>query len=231
MAKEFQADPNAGLDEETQRLAQAALAKRKQGKEPNSRELAALQRVKNHREEQDRWRYYQSIPKKHWQEMSGRQHKTLGEQAARYGIPISGPTIDLRGVARWIHDFLAENGPLLLREQGPDALLRGDVDDSPALEKLREESYKYKRLERLEKEKTLLPRQQVHAAFVRVAACLRAAGEQLQKQHGPDALDCLNESLDDAQRELESLLGQAEMSIYSSQFDDLEPLPPAEPAA
>ena len=39
-------------------------------------------------EEADRWRFYGSIPKKHWVKLSGRQHKILDDQASRYGLPI-----------------------------------------------------------------------------------------------------------------------------------------------
>ncbi len=39
--------------------------------------------------------------------MSGRQAKVLQEQAARYGIPFGGSTIDLPEVVRALHDFLA----------------------------------------------------------------------------------------------------------------------------
>ena len=51
----------------------------------------------------------ETVTKGTWVKWSGRQHKTLGEQAARYGVPIGGATISLPEVARWLHDFLARN--------------------------------------------------------------------------------------------------------------------------
>jgi hypothetical protein len=43
-----------------------------------------------------------------------------------------------------------------------------------------------------------------------VAAVLRAAGDALQREYGPGAVEILNESLDDAQREVERFFGDVE---------------------
>src|SRR3954464_8087314 len=91
------------------RQAAEAYAKVSRGEELTVREQSVLKRFEKDREEQLRWKYYASIPQKHWRTMSGRQTKVLQEQADRYGIPFGGATVDLSRVVRCIHDFLAAN--------------------------------------------------------------------------------------------------------------------------
>ena len=83
------------------------------GETPSAQELAALKRIEKAQEEADRWRYYHSIPQKHWATMSGRQPKILAEQAGRYGLPFGGALIDLQALAKAFHDFLAANAASL----------------------------------------------------------------------------------------------------------------------
>ena len=168
-------------------------------------EREALKRHEKQKEERLRWQYYRSIPQKHWRQMSGRQTKVLNEQAARYGIPLGGARIDLPAVVKALHDFLAANAQKLARDE--DDLLAGG--GSPALERYREERAKLARLERLERQSRLLPRNEVREALGRIAAVLRAAGDALQRQFGAAAVEILYEALDDAQRELDQSLGEA----------------------
>ena len=56
--------------------------------------------MKKLKEEQLRWRYYRTIPQKHWKVMSGRQTKVLAEQAQRYGLPFGSASIDLPAVVK-----------------------------------------------------------------------------------------------------------------------------------
>ncbi|MCA9056384.1 MAG: hypothetical protein KDA75_21295, partial [Planctomycetaceae bacterium] len=181
---------------------QAARAYRKvmSGEQPTSAEQAALRRYEKQQEEQRRWQYYESIPQKHWRQMSGRQTKVLQEQAERYGLPFGGRTINLPQVVRALHDFLAANARRLATDD--DDLLHADVS-SPALERYREERALLARLDRLEREQTLVPRHSVRDGLERIAAILRTAGEQLQREFGPEAMELLHEALDDAQREVE----------------------------
>src|SRR4030065_190528 len=97
-------------------LVAQALRKVAQGEEPTPKERSALRRYEKKQEETRRWQYYASIPQKHWREMSGRQSKVLNEQAARYGIPFGGPTINLPDVARALPDFLAAQAAKLRGE-------------------------------------------------------------------------------------------------------------------
>ena len=170
-------------------------------------ERAALKRHEKDKEERLRWGYYAGIPQKHWRQMSGRQTKVLNEQAARYGIPFGGATINLPAVVRALHDFLAENAVKLARDEDP--LLQGGPA-SPALERYREERAILARLDRMEREGLLLPRDTVRQAMCRIAAILRGAGDALQRQCGAAAMEILYEALDDAQREMDRSFGEVD---------------------
>ena len=190
------------LDKE---MAAQAYRKVMAGQQPTSREQAALGRYEKQQEEQRRWQYYAAIPQKHWREMSGRQTKVLNEQADRYGIPFGGRTICLPDVVRALHDFLATNARKLAADDDDD-LMHSDAV-SPALERYREERAQLARLDRLEREGRLVPRDGVREGLGQIAALLRSAGETLQREYGTDALEILNEALEDAQREIDRLFG------------------------
>jgi len=168
-------------------------------------ERDALRRHEKDKEERLRWQYYESIPQKHWRAMSGRQTKVINEQAERYGLPMGGPVISLPKLARALHDFLADNALKLARDVEGDALMLGG--SSPALERYREERAALARLDRLERERQLLPRDKAREALGRIAALLRGAGETLQRQFGSGAVEILYEAIDDAQREIEQSFG------------------------
>lgn len=185
--------------EQIEQRARECLRKQNAGIKPSKSEEAALRVLRGQREEAERWKHYASIPKKHYVQMSGRQHKILDEQCSRYGIPIRGETVDLGRVLVWLHDFLAENGPLLLRTVGSDQLLSGELADSPALEKLREVTFRLKELEYKERKGNLIPREEIHDAFQQFANRIRSAGDQLQRKFGPDALEILNSAIDAAE--------------------------------
>jgi hypothetical protein len=197
--------PN-GVTTLDRKLAATAYKKTLEGKELTSREQSVLKRFEKEKEERLRWQYYRSIPQKHWRQMSGRQTKVLQEQALAYGIPFSGATIDLTAVARGLHDFLADNAQKLARDD--DDLMQGSA--SPALERYREERAALARLDRLERERKLMRRDEVRESLGRIAAMLRSAGDTLQRQYGQGAADVLLEALDDAAREIERSFGTAE---------------------
>ncbi|MCO6438171.1 MAG: hypothetical protein J5J06_13840 [Phycisphaerae bacterium] len=166
-------------------------------------ERDALRRHEKAKEERLRWQHYSSIPQKHWRQMSGRQTKILNEQAERYGIPFGGRFIDLPKVVRALHDFLAANKYRLASES--DDMLQGG--SSPALERYRTERAELARLDRLERQRQLLPRDEVREALGQIASILREAGESLQRQFGRAAAEVLYEALDDAEREITRTLG------------------------
>jgi hypothetical protein len=196
----------ASLSSIDQRSAAEAYGKLSRGQQLTSREKTALKKFEREREEQLRWKYYRSIPQKHWRQMSGRQAKVLNEQAERYGLPIGEAVIDLPKVVRSLHDFLAANAVKLAAAD--DALMLGS--GSPALERYREERAALARLDRLQREGQLLPRDQVRDGLGRIAATIRAAGDALARQFGNEALELLVEALDDAQAEIGKIFGDAD---------------------
>src|ERR1044071_9830517 len=143
------------------------------GQELTDKERRALNRHEKEKEERLRWKFYGSIPQKHWREMSGRQTKVINEQAQRYGIPFGGPTVNLPAGVRAFHDFLATNAQKLAAED--DSLMLGN--GSPALERYREERAAIARLDRMERERLLLPRDEVREGLGRIASGIRGAGE------------------------------------------------------
>jgi len=169
-------------------------------------ERAALKRHEREKEERLRWQYYAAVPQKHWRQMSGRQTKVLNEQAQRYGIPFGGPAINLPAVVRAFHDFLADNAQKLARDEDP--LMQGT--GSPALERYREERAAMARLDRLEREQQLVPRDAARESLGRIAAILRGAGDTLQREFGLAAVEVLYEALDDSQREIDRIFGDAD---------------------
>ena len=112
--------PSESVSEQMENdAARMALERAAAGEKLTIAELRAIRVVENRRDSRDRWIHYETIPKKDYREMSGRQAKIINEQANRYGIPIAGRTISLPALLRWLHDFLAEK----------QHILRRDVDD------------------------------------------------------------------------------------------------------
>jgi hypothetical protein len=190
-------------------------------KELTKQESVALKRHEKEKEERLRWNYYGNIPQKHWREMSGRQTKVLNEQALRYGIPFGGATINLPNVVRAFHDFLADNAVKLARDDDP--LMQGV--GSPALERYREERALIARLDRLEREARLIPRDEIRESLGRIAAILRGAGDGIQRRFGNEAVEMLHEALADAQREINRMFAveEHEAEPTDEHFDPPDP--------
>lgn len=93
----------------------------------------------------------------------------------------------------------------LQRRGTPDALLTGS--DSPALERYRQERAQLARLDRLERERELLPQADVRAGFTIIANLLRSAGDSLQQQFGQDAHAILEDAWSEATREFSVRFG------------------------
>ncbi|MDA7504041.1 hypothetical protein N8553_03570 [bacterium] len=196
---------NGQLSQQLDReMASRAYRKVMSGETLNAQERAALKRYEKEQEETRRWQYYESIPQKHWRQMSGRQTKVINEQAERYGIPFGGRTINLSKVVHALHEFLAANARRFMDDD--DDLLNGNVS-SPALERYREERAKLARLDRLEREQKLIPRDEIRQGLGQVAAILRTAGDVLQRDFGNAAVEILNEALDDAAEAISQLCG------------------------
>ena len=184
-------------------LAKQCREKRARGEKPLQNEVRALHKIEKAAQEQLAWQVYAKIPKRHWREMSGRQTKVINEQALRYGLPFGGAVINLPEVVSALHNFLAVNAKKLAAADDDDPLLAGVA--SPALEQYRRERTKLARMDRLEREQELLPRELVHECLMRVAYIIRAAGDTLARLHGNDAAEILTDALQDAQRDINTL--------------------------
>jgi len=180
-----------------QRLAAAALEKRRLGQRVTREESAALRRVQKARDAELRAGHYRSVPKRDWQRWSGRQQKVLNEQAARYGIPIHRATINLEELAAWLHDFLARNHLKLNAPDDADPAIAGAT--SPGLERKRLADAARAELRYQQELGTWIPRRFVHTGFALLSSILRQAGERLQRECGLEAHAILDEALDDAQ--------------------------------
>jgi hypothetical protein len=185
-----------------QALAADCQRKRKAGQQPKAVELAAFRRVSAWQEEELRWKYYEAIPKGHYNRLSGRPNKVLDEQALRYQLPLQGPTVNLQAVLTAFHDLLAKYRDRLVDDD--DEAMQGEI--TPALEKWREEKWKLARLERQEREGLLLPRDVLHDCLQKIASQLREQGEFLQREFGSEALDGWNERLETIQQTVDELL-------------------------
>ncbi|QDU28855.1 hypothetical protein ETAA8_39600 [Anatilimnocola aggregata] len=201
--------PKSASEAAAQREAAAAYKKVLSGESLSNREQTALKKFERDKEEKLRWQYYGKIPQKHWREMSGRQTKVLHEQAGLYGLPFGGANICLPDVVLALHNFLAANARKLA---APDDELMQSGANSPALERYREERATLAKLERQEREGTLLPRDEARDGLGRIATRLRAAGELLERQFGPEAREILDEALSDADREIEQVFGGTDES-------------------
>jgi len=100
-------------------------------------------------------------------------------------------SFDLIAVVRWKIEQAEK-----LNQGDADPLMSGG--GSEALERYRDEKAKIARLDRLVKEDTLLPRDEVRSCLEQIAAIVRGAGERLAREHGDDARKVLDEALDDA---------------------------------
>jgi hypothetical protein len=204
--------PVTASEADFRRMVAAGRRKVKNGQTLTNQESAAVKKADRAQEEGLRWKYYATIPKKHWEKMSGRHRGQLTEQADRYDIPFGGAVIDLTKVVPDLHKFLAANALKLAKPDDP--LMAGG--DSPMLEKYREEQYLMAKLKRGEMERTLIPRDETRMCMGRMASILRNCGEVLQRQFGPGALDVLNEALDDAEGEVNRCLGELETKAENS---------------
>ena len=209
------------ITDHDRRLAKAALEKRRMGKRPTYHEERALEKIERDDEERRRWEYYKSIPKRHYRKMSGRQSRTLNEQAERYGIPIDDETIDLREVLKWLHNFLAEHkhalqtgNPLL---DGCSQALKDEYVRCQIAEKT--EKAKLAHYDRLEREGALRDAAAIRTLLSGMARIHRGKLEALGRLHGPAAAKIIGEGWDDAQRLIDKFFAESAKSD-SGQPDD-----------
>ena len=200
-------------------LAASALRKRSAGGNPTGAERGALKRIEAAKEHDLRWQYLHTTRKKDYLEMSGRQAKVVNDQARRYGIPLLGRTIDLAAVIHWVHDWLAENARKLSAiEMDEDPAFAGG--DSEWLEKYRKEKTLMARLERLEREGSLVRLDRTREGMSIFAGHIRDATEVLRRQYGPDAQRILDDHLNNALRDTLDHFGSLDDKPDDSDDDD-----------
>lgn len=76
--------------------------------------------------------------------------------------------------------------------------------DSPALERYRDEKAKLARLDRLQREGELVRAADIEEMLNSFSSLIRSTGEQLRRQFGNDALQILDEALDECDRLIDS---------------------------
>jgi phage terminase Nu1 subunit (DNA packaging protein) len=189
---------------EDRQLAVSAAGKKRAGQTLTRPEERALRRVQAFQDEQDRWRHYAAIPKGHYCKLSARQQKVVDEQARRYGLPVLGEQIDLAAVLVRFHDLLRDHGDKIVSGDEEDELLQGP--NSPALERWRNERAKIARMERLELQGQLLPREVVRRSLQIIAQQISSLGEKLHRDFGPTAQKSVFTTVDSIERELRKLL-------------------------
>lgn len=128
--------------------------------------------------------------------MSGRPAQVINDQAANYGLPIGDAVIDLPDFIRAFHDFLKRNSRKLSRDED-DPMMSGE--NTQAIERYRLAKAKLAEMELEDRRKETINRDELHAVLGKMAGLFRGCGEALQKQYGPDALELLNETLEDVE--------------------------------
>lgn len=173
-------------------LVAEALQRKQRGETPTRKQAAALERFKRAHEENQRWDYYRTIPQKHWRAMSGRQTKVLNEQAARYGLPFGGRTIDLTYLVRKLHDFLADKARKLAADDESEAMA-GPA--TPSLEEFRRQAARRMRVQADLAEQAVVPRETVAELHGMLAAMLHATAKRMESEHGAEVADQLRETI------------------------------------
>lgn len=193
----------AGRDE----IVERAIRKQQAGAALSARERKAFEKWSQEQNERRGLLFLAELPKKFWQQWSGRQHKVLNEQAELYGIPIGAATIDVREVAKWLHDFLSEHKQVL-----PELVRVGELEPKTlkgqlVAQKVRQLENRNRLLEDqlATNRHTLIPRSEIHEYMIRAANLLRSAGERLEKRFGQDASDILLDALASFERLISEL--------------------------
>ena len=190
------------LDQIDKQLVVAALRKRNAGQRITGQEREALKRFEKKRDEDQRWEHYHKCPQKDFLLMSGRQAKQLREQAARYGIPFDGRTINLAAFVKWVYDFLSKYARIIALADAEDL---GSQTGSPWQDKLREETFYIRRLDRQKREGELVDRHVMHDGLARMAVVFRKVGERLERRHGHEAFAIYEEGLKVMEHEINQL--------------------------
>ncbi len=184
-----------------QQLAMAALEKQRRGEKATREELAALRRIESVKEEEQRQAIFAAVKKGEWSTWSGRQIKTINEQAERYGAPLVGATFSLPAFAKWFHDWLAEIAPILSA-----AAVNGEGGESEALEAFRRARAKREELAYLRDLDQYVDIDKIREGLSLFSSILRKASEKIGRKF-PEAQTILDEAIEEAIHVFESHFG------------------------
>lgn len=159
-----------------------------------------------------RWEHYRSIPAKHWIEMSGRQAKTLIEQAERYGIPFGGAVVDLPAVVKALHDFFHDHGRhfAAVLARGDDELMAGGETSDEALRRYRMAKAADAEYELELKKKALMTRDTVFETLGGFCNSIKRSMQILERDFGKDAVDVVQQGLEEVMRAYDALAASQE---------------------
>jgi hypothetical protein len=143
----------------------------------------------------------QRVPQSLWRQWSGRQWKTLSEQAKRYGFPLDAEGIDLPLFVQWFHNFLSTNAKKL------NAKPRKRVDASPWLEKCREERARLLEIQRHTAEESYLSIEPIRQFHNEIAAIRLRTRERLELHFDGDDRDFVAEQFEDEFANVDRLIG------------------------
>lgn len=162
-------------------------------------------------------------------EASNYSQKTISEWRNRPGFPVEGDgTYDIWAVCCWWHKQEALKAARKSANV-PEELEPG-AGDSPWLEKYREVKTHRENLKLETERKNLIPRQSVHDMLMQIANLIRGAGETLQTQFGPAALDVLDTTLTEAETIINAAFGPDDSDSDSDEFDPADGPEPTGPA-
>jgi len=123
---------------------------------------------------------------------------TLTERLAHPGCPVKRrppwPRSVVRTLKRWAASKSRDNA------ETPNV-------ESPSMARIRDLRARGLELDLAERERTLVPREEMHAFLVRLSEILRGIGTQLQRQFGTEALRVLEEGLDQFDGEVATYFG------------------------
>lgn len=152
---------------------------------------------------------YRNIPIGDYVRMSGRQQRTLIEQAARYGLPIGERTVDLTVFLRALHDFLALHGrKLMAPETGDPLMVEGADAKSGGLERYRNAAAALKELELAKERNRVVEVEAVLTVFELVGSRIRRAVTGLVERFGNEVVEVMDEALTEAGEAVERAFPQ-----------------------
>ncbi|MGB0714256.1 MAG: hypothetical protein ACPGXK_00145 [Phycisphaerae bacterium] len=128
--------------------------------------------------------YLKQLPKGDYESVTGRDRRMLDAQAHRWGLPLSGETLDVVAILRAFHDFVGEHAKTI---RAAERVKVDTKDVSKAklrlyLAKAKREELAYER-----DRAALVPLDMVEEVFIETAGVLRRHGDWLGKRKLRDA--------------------------------------------